>query len=76
MLFWRSTPWDHTAGILLLQESGGHAAYLNQDPFRPGAKRYGLLAARSEQIWDRVWTALIEGAPDPQGLLGREVQAY
>ncbi|GEP08114.1 inositol monophosphatase family protein [Methylobacterium oxalidis] len=76
VLFWRSMPWDHTAGILLLQESGGHAAYLNRDPFRPGAKRYGLLAARSRQIWDQVWTALIEGVPDPEGLLSREVKVY
>lgn len=74
VLFWRSMPWDHTAGILLLQESGGHAAYLNRDPFRPGAKRLGLLAARSAQIWDQVWTALIKGIPDSQGLLNREVQ--
>ncbi|MER2269129.1 inositol monophosphatase family protein [Methylobacterium oxalidis] len=76
VLFWRSMPWDHTAGILLLQESGGHAAYLNRDPFRPGANRYGLLAARSKQIWDQVWTALIEGVPDPEGLLSREVKVY
>jgi fructose-1,6-bisphosphatase/inositol monophosphatase family enzyme len=76
VLFWRSMPWDHTAGILLLQESGGHAAYLNRDPFRPGAKRFGLLAARSEQIWDQVWTALIADVPDPGNLLSREVQTY
>ncbi|MGH1571122.1 inositol monophosphatase family protein [Methylobacterium sp. P31] len=75
VLFWQSMPWDHTAGILLLQESGGQAAYLNGDPFKPGGRRFGLLAARSAQIWDQVWTALIEGVPDPQGLLSREVQA-
>lgn len=75
-LFWRSMPWDHTAGALLLQESGGRAAYLNRDPFKPGAKRFGLLAARSEQVWDQVWTALIEGVPDPDSLLDREVEAY
>ncbi|WP_162560588.1 inositol monophosphatase family protein [Methylobacterium durans] len=76
VLFWRSMPWDHTAGILLLQESGGHAAYLNRNPFQPGAKRFGLLAARSEQIWDQVWTALIEGVPDPEGLLSHQAQTY
>ncbi|WP_336490845.1 inositol monophosphatase family protein [Methylobacterium nigriterrae] len=76
VLFWRSMPWDHTAGVLLLQESGGRAAYLNRDPFRPGANRFGLLAARSEQAWDQVWTALIEGVPDPEGLLSQEMQAY
>jgi fructose-1,6-bisphosphatase/inositol monophosphatase family enzyme len=76
VLFWRSMPWDHAAGILLLQESGGYAAYLNRDPFRPGAKRLGLLAARSEAVWKQVWAALIEGVPDPENLLAREIQAY
>jgi hypothetical protein len=61
---------------MLLQESGGYAAYLNRDPFRPGAKRLGLLAARSEAVWKQVWATLIEGIPDPENLLAREIQAY
>jgi fructose-1,6-bisphosphatase/inositol monophosphatase family enzyme len=76
VLFWRSMPWDHAAGILLLQESGGYAAYLNRDPFRPGAKRFGLLVARSETVWNQVWSALIAGVADPEHLLVREMQAY
>ncbi|CAO4144768.1 3'(2'),5'-bisphosphate nucleotidase CysQ [Methylorubrum aminovorans] len=76
VLFWRSMPWDHAAGILLLQESGGYAAYLNRDPFRPGAKRLGLLVARSQAVWNQVWTTLIEGVPDPERLLVREMNTY
>ena len=69
VLFWQSMPWDHAAGILLLQESGGYAAYLNHDPFKPGAKRFGLLAARSEAVWNQVRATLIEGIADPENLL-------
>lgn len=59
LLPWTVMPWDHAAGTLTVQESGGRAARL-------GGSRYdlsapiapGLLVARTPQVWDRVRSAL------------------
>lgn len=58
-LFWRTLPWDHAAGILVLTEAGGHAARFDGAPYRLGDRRPGLLAARNAAVWAEVHAALL-----------------
>lgn len=59
-LYWRTLPWDHSPGVLFLQEAGGHATrldgsdYLVTDHARPG-----LLVARNKDTWARVKSTLL-----------------
>lgn len=59
ILYWRTLPWDHAPGVLLLEEAGGHAR-------RPGGRAYlaaeqgpGLLLAADPGTWRRVRDALL-----------------
>ncbi len=45
VLFWRTLPWDHAPGALLLAEAGGVAVRPDGTPYRPDDDRSGLLAA-------------------------------
>jgi fructose-1,6-bisphosphatase/inositol monophosphatase family enzyme len=53
-LFWRTHPWDHAPGSLLVEEAGGAVRRLDGSAYRPGGEGAGLLAVRDE----RSWTAL------------------
>ncbi|HET9076438.1 MAG TPA: inositol monophosphatase [Acidimicrobiales bacterium] len=54
VLFWRTLPWDHVPGVLLLREAGGSAARPDRSPYRAGdAGGWGLLAAADARTWDR-----------------------
>ena len=53
-LFWRSYPWDHVPGALLLAESGGAVRHLDGTPYLPGVDRLGLLSARDVRSWEPV----------------------
>ena len=44
-------PWDHAAGVLILQEAGGVARLLDGTPYAPGLKDGRLLTACSEILW-------------------------
>ncbi|GGJ98080.1 inositol monophosphatase [Pilimelia anulata] len=57
-LFWRTKPWDHLPGALLLAEAGGAVAHLNGEPYTPTTRYRGLLAAASRAGWDRLAAAL------------------
>ena len=50
-LFWRSYPWDHAPGSLMLEESGGAVRRLDGTAYRPGTTDYGLLAVHDERTW-------------------------
>ncbi|HEY7609360.1 MAG TPA: inositol monophosphatase family protein [Alphaproteobacteria bacterium] len=51
-IFTRLLPWDHAPGVLLVREAGGHAAYWDEEPYRPDAARsVPLLMAPSEAAW-------------------------
>jgi fructose-1,6-bisphosphatase/inositol monophosphatase family enzyme len=49
--FWRSYPWDHVPGALMLDEAGGAALRLDGTPYDPADGRTGLLAARDRRTW-------------------------
>ncbi|WP_395077474.1 inositol monophosphatase family protein, partial [Hyphococcus sp.] len=52
----RVYPWDHAAGILMLREIGGKAAYLDDEsPYAPRLTvGRPLLAAGNADSWERV----------------------
>lgn len=45
LLFWRTLPWDHAPGVLLLSEAGGAAVRPDGSAYRANDDRVGLLAA-------------------------------
>jgi fructose-1,6-bisphosphatase/inositol monophosphatase family enzyme len=51
-VFERTLPWDHAAGILLLNEAGGKCARWDGSAYRPADRRKGLLGASSPKLWD------------------------
>ena len=54
-IFERTLPWDHAAGILWLNEAGGHAARPDGSAYRVDEQgRTGLLAAASRPFWDEL----------------------
>ncbi|MDG4821328.1 inositol monophosphatase family protein [Asanoa sp. WMMD1127] len=59
-MFWRTWPWDHAPGALLVREAGGVVRRLDGADYavtpEPGQ---GLLAAIDESTWDTVASALI-----------------
>lgn len=65
MFFWRTLPWDHVPGCLLVTEAGGRVARLDGSGYSPGDGRRGLLIASDDREWSRV-SALL-----PEGMAGR-----
>ncbi len=58
-LYWRTKPWDHAMGALILKEAGGVTAFPEGAPYRPtDLDRYGLVAASGPQTWRRLRDAL------------------
>lgn len=49
VLFWRTLPWDHAPGALLVTEAGGAAHHPDGTPYRPGDAKPGLLVARDAE---------------------------
>lgn len=60
IFFWRTLPWDHVPGCLVVKEAGGHVARLDGTPYAPGDGRKGLLTASTEREWARVRALLPE----------------
>ena len=58
MLYWRTLPWDHAPGALLLREARGVAARLDGTEYDPTDGRDGLLAAGSPEAWREAKSAL------------------
>ena len=61
VLFWRTLPWDHAPGALLLQEAGGVALRPDASFYRPTDTAEGLLAAADASTWDTVHAGLLAG---------------
>ncbi|MCW3812869.1 inositol monophosphatase [Micromonospora sp. DR5-3] len=61
VLFWRTLPWDHAPGTLLVREAGGVARRFDGTDYHPADDGRGLLVAASEEIWDEVRAALLAG---------------
>ncbi|WP_456268760.1 inositol monophosphatase [Kushneria sp. AK178] len=52
MLTAKLMPWDHAAGIMILQEAGGYAALLDGTPYNPTIHQGRMIAANSKESWD------------------------
>ncbi len=63
VLFWRTLPWDHAPGVLLVQEAGGVARRLDGSRYDPADGRPGLLVAANEAIWHTVHATLVSPTP-------------
>lgn len=57
-LYNRLWSWDHVPGVLLLRESGGHVARIDDMPYRPEDRVRSLLSAGSEEIWHELRSIL------------------
>lgn len=51
-VFERTLPWDHAAGVLLLNEAGGRVCRTDGSPYIVGDDRAGLLGAATPRLWD------------------------
>lgn len=58
VMFWRTLPWDHAPGALILEEAGGAVRHLDGSRYTPARARTGLLAAADPGTYGRVLTAL------------------
>ncbi|MBO4162686.1 inositol monophosphatase family protein [Micromonospora antibiotica] len=59
VLFWRTLPWDHLPGALLVREAGGVARRFDGTDYHPADDGHGLLVASDEQTWHEVRAALL-----------------
>lgn len=58
-MFWRTLPWDHVPGCLLVTEAGGHVARYDGSPYRAADDARGLLSATNRDVWQQVHDALL-----------------
>ena len=57
-LFWRTLPWDHAPGALMLTEAGGKVVRPDGSAYYPLDGRFGLIAAQNPDIWEAVAAGL------------------
>ncbi|MFI7603891.1 inositol monophosphatase family protein [Micromonospora sp. NPDC049366] len=58
-LFWRTLPWDHAPGALLVRLAGGVARRFDGSEYHPADEGHGLLVAANEQVWTEVRDTLL-----------------
>lgn len=56
-------PWDHLAGALAVQESGGQVFKWNGTPYTPQDTGGGLIAASDTALWQDVHRTFISSTP-------------
>ncbi|MEH1099966.1 inositol monophosphatase family protein [Micromonospora sp. CPCC 205561] len=59
VLFWRTLPWDHAPGTLLVRAAGGTARRFDGADYRPADDGHGLLVAANDEVWAEVREALL-----------------
>jgi fructose-1,6-bisphosphatase/inositol monophosphatase family enzyme len=57
----RSLPWDHAAGVLIAQEAGATAGFIDGRPYDPRVRDGALLTAAGAAAWDAI-RGIITGA--------------
>ena len=53
-LYYRTLPWDHAAGALMVAEAGGCAQRYDRTPYNPADDKSGLLSASSPKLWQEL----------------------
>jgi fructose-1,6-bisphosphatase/inositol monophosphatase family enzyme len=59
VMFWRTLPWDHVPGALMVTESGGCVRRLNGDRYSSRTMGEGLLAVSTHDAWQTVRDTLL-----------------
>ncbi len=59
IVYWRVLPWDHTPGVLLIEEAGGCVERLDGSRYRPSMTDSGLIVGANEYIVEQVRRSLI-----------------
>jgi fructose-1,6-bisphosphatase/inositol monophosphatase family enzyme len=59
VMFWRTLPWDHAPGALMVEEMGGVVRRIDGAPYDLADDRYGLLACATEAVWEQVRETLL-----------------
>jgi fructose-1,6-bisphosphatase/inositol monophosphatase family enzyme len=54
ILYWRTLPWDHAAGSLLVTEAGGTVRQLDGSAYDPSRSRPGLVSCATEELMEAV----------------------
>ncbi|HVE98619.1 MAG TPA: inositol monophosphatase family protein, partial [Mycobacteriales bacterium] len=72
VLFWRTLPWDHAPGVLLLEEAGGSALRVDGSAYTPGDEQVGLLAVGAAAGWREVRDSLLGCDPTIGGPVSYE----
>ena len=58
-LFWRTKPWDHAMGTLILREAGGADGFADGSAYKPTDRgRYGLVAASGPETLNQIRAVL------------------
>lgn len=50
----RLAPWDHAAGVLMVQEAGGHVALMDGSPYDPRSDQSHMLIAVDQDSWHQL----------------------
>lgn len=59
-LYSRIRPWDHLAGAMMMEESGGFVRKWDQSLYRPGDERGGVICAPTEEKWQEIYGLLLK----------------
>lgn len=59
-IYKRIEPWDHLAGVLLLEEAGFYVRKWDRTPYTAKDLDGGLINAASEELWERVYKEFLE----------------
>jgi fructose-1,6-bisphosphatase/inositol monophosphatase family enzyme len=62
-LYHRTLPWDHAAGVLLIEEAGGVARRYDGTRYSPASGENGLLVAVDAPIWRKLHDLLLPSVP-------------
>lgn len=54
LLYWRTLPWDHVPGVLMVNEAGGKAQRPDGRPYTALDQGVGLLIASNAETWEQV----------------------
>jgi fructose-1,6-bisphosphatase/inositol monophosphatase family enzyme len=60
VLYWKSLPWDHAPGALLVREAGGVVRHFDGSQYDPALPHPGLLVCRDDDVFALAKQALLE----------------
>lgn len=60
----QQTPWDHAAGVCIVEQAGGHAAMLDGSDYSAALTEGVLIVAGSKAVWESVAAELAFLRPD------------